>query len=303
MAATRGPQQIKGNASRFVAIDYVNQLGIAPNGSRITSTEKNVLMALAQWFNVELGVAWPSIRRVANRCSISERHCRRTISRLERKGVIARVYMVRSDRGSQTSNEYFFPALGVPRETEEKLKARSQLQKVPRARMSIGASHTRPRPAAKSAPAPWTEASGPRGLQRPPIESLIGDEIEFIHENPGRSPRGIAGSEGEASSPTKTIPDLAKEAIEDLGLARAAWESALQKTHTTHGAKEFRTFSFQDVRVSSVKVGSNSTVHIKLRSPNPEKTKLGIYRFETTLTRALRSFYGCELKLECLGED
>src|SRR4051812_18047343 len=104
-AASAGRWKSDTNPARFAAIDYVNKLVIAPNGSRITSTEKNVLKSLAQWYNADLGVAWPSMRELAQRCSISPRHCRRTITNLERKGVIARIYTRRRDHGSQTSNE------------------------------------------------------------------------------------------------------------------------------------------------------------------------------------------------------
>src|SRR5208283_3805919 len=112
------------------------KLRVAPDGSRITSTEKNVAMHVAQYFNADVGIAWPYVETLAKDACISERHCRRTIESLERKHVIKRVYMRRNVTGMQTSNGYFFPALGSPPQTPE-AKARSlEIQKVARTPMT-----------------------------------------------------------------------------------------------------------------------------------------------------------------------
>jgi Helix-turn-helix domain len=303
-AASTGFRQGDANPARFAAIDYVNKLVIAPDGSRITSTEKNVLKSLAQWYNAELGVAWPCMRELAQRCSISERHCRRTIARLERKGVIARVYNRRRDQGSQTSNEYFFPTLGVPPETEQKQQARLQLQRVPRTRMAAGVGQTRPRPVATYVPEPRTDASAGPGHPRPPIESLIETLTDSLKEADARIPRALAAVQGKVQIvDIKTlVPNKTKNVLNNLDIARPAWESALQKVRAVNGAKEFRSHSFQDVRISAARSNSDASVTLELRSPNPEKTICGILRFQEIIARALRRYYGCEVKLECLGE-
>lgn len=303
--ASSGLRQSDANPARFAAIDYVNQLVITPDGSRITSTEKNVLKSLAQWYNAELGVAWPCMRELAQRCSISERHCRRTIARLERKGAITRVYNRRRDQGSQTSNEYFFPALGVPPETEQKQQARLQLQRVPRTRMAAGAGQMRPRPVATYVPEPRTDASAGLGHPRPPIESLRETLTDSLKEADARIPRALAAVQGKVQIvDIKTAgPNKTKDALNNLDIARLAWQSALQKVRAVNGAKEFRSHSFQDVRISAARANSDASVTLELRSPNPEKTIRGIQRFQDSLARALRSYYGCSVKLECLDEN
>jgi hypothetical protein len=81
-----------------------------------------------------------------------------------------------------------------------------------------------------------------------------------------------------------------------------AWESALQRVRELHGARGFRSYNFQDVRVSAVQINSDASVTVELRSQNPEKMISGIQQFRETIARALRRYYGCEVKLGCLGD-
>lgn len=62
---------------------YVKHLVKAPDGSRITPTEKAVLSQLADDHNEVLGVAWPSMKDLARRSCLSDRRCRKVIARLE----------------------------------------------------------------------------------------------------------------------------------------------------------------------------------------------------------------------------
>jgi hypothetical protein len=300
-----GFRQGEANPARFAAIEYVNELETAPNGSRITSTEKNVLKSLAQWYNPELGFAFPSMRKLAQRCSISERHCRRTVERLERKGVIRRVYMRKRDLGSQTTNEYFFPALGVPAETVQAQQARLQLQKIPRTRMASGVGRRRPRQLVTSAPQARTDVSAVPGHQRPSIESLRETISDSLGEGEGGVFRTLAATrtDVQVSNSETVLPNKARTAFNDLSIARTAWASALQKVREVNGAKEFRTYDFQDVRVSAVRASSGPSVILELRSQNPDRMLCGIENFRDTIARALRRHYGCEVKLECRDEN
>lgn len=53
-----------------------------------------------------LGKAWPSIKRIANDLSISEKTARRAIQDLEKAGLIRKEYAYRKN-GSHTSNRYY----------------------------------------------------------------------------------------------------------------------------------------------------------------------------------------------------
>ena len=304
MAKAFLPHKRDVDQTRFAAIDYVNQLETAPDGSRITSTERNVLKSLAQWIHPALGFAWPSMKRLAKRCSISERHCRRTIERLERKGVIARVHM-RGDHGSQTSNEYFFPALGTPKDDFDTQQARLRLQRVPRTRMAPGVGRKRPRKVVTLVPQTRTNASEGPGHQRPPIESLKESVIDSLGETEGGVFKASAAKQAEVQTVNfeKAVPDKARVTLSNIEIGRMAWESALRAVRKLNGAKEFRTHSFLDVRVSEVRANSDRSVTIELRSPNPEKSICGLQKFQEIIARALRNFYGCRVRLACVGED
>ena len=113
------------------ATNYVKHLVRAPNGEKITASEKAVLGQLADDHREELGVAWPSLRNLAKRCCLSERQTRRIITRLECKGVLRRIPNKRDTDGGQTSNEYAFEALGLPPTDARLVAIRCKLQKVP----------------------------------------------------------------------------------------------------------------------------------------------------------------------------
>lgn len=289
--------------ARFAAIDYVNNLISAPNGSRITSTEKNVLRSLAQFFNATLGFAFPSMRQLAQRCSISVRHCRRTLKSLERKGLIARTYMVRQRDGSQTSNEYFFVELGAPPENAQAQKNRLQLQRVPRIRMTEAVGRKRPQEVVKLVPRPRTGSTRSPGHQRPPVESLPEAVMDFLEEDKGGTLSAFAEhTKMQSSQSENRIPIKSKDVFNDLNLAQRAWESALETVRTTSGAKEFRTHGFPDIRVAHAATGASGVLTIELRSKNPEKAMAGIQKFEQAIKIALIGFYGCSVKIVCTAE-
>jgi DNA-binding Lrp family transcriptional regulator len=290
--------------ARFAAIDYVNNLSAAPNGSRITSTEKNVLRALAQFFNATVWFAFPSMRKLAQRCSISVRHCRRTIRSLEGKGVIGRVYMGRDRDGSQASNEYFFIALGAPPENSQAQEARSKLQRIRRIRMTEAVGRKRPREVAEPAPRPRTSSTPSPRHQRPPIESLRESVMDLSHDTRGGIFSAISmQAEMQSEKPEKRIPNKSKNPLDDVNLARMAWNSAIEAIRSEHGAKEFRTHGFLDIRVAHSAIGASGAIVIELRSKQAENAISGIQKFEQTIAGALKRFYGLSVRIVCLGED
>ena len=163
----------------------------------------------------------------------------------------------------------------------------------------------RPRPAAIYVPEPRTNTSTDPGHPRPPIESLRETLIDSLKEAEGRIFKTLSTNQGnlQIANCETAAPNKSQNALNNLGIARPAWESALQKVRAANGAKEFRSHSFQDVRVSAVRANADASVTLELRSSNPEKTTCGIRKFEYIIARALRSFYGCEVMLQCLGED
>ena len=54
---------------------------------QLTSTQKLVLIAMADWSNDE-GICWPSIAKLANKTSLSERGLRKVIRNLEELGLV-----------------------------------------------------------------------------------------------------------------------------------------------------------------------------------------------------------------------
>lgn len=292
--------------ARFAAIDYVQSLVAGPDGSRITSTEKNVLMLLARHFNSVLGVAWPRIRILAKEACISERHCQRTIVSLERKKVIQRVHMRRESGGGQTSNEYFFPVLGSPPQTPEAKALRLEIQKVSRTPMTplTGRRRQPRRVAADTSVRPArTNATGAPGHGRPPIESLGDCSIDFQSDSPSEAPAAL--SRAADLQPTKTrkaISNSGKATIEDLSLGQRAWNSAIEKVRDTSSANDFKKYCFRDVTVVSGHKDGAGIVYLTLRSPAPEKAEMGIARYETVISQTLRGFYGLTVKLRVIRD-
>jgi hypothetical protein len=303
--AKPGPESQRETIARFAAIDYARKLTIAPDGSRITSTEKNVLLHLALAFNFDLGVAWPGERALAKDACVSERHCQRTIVSLERKGIIRRIHMRRADLGGQSSNDYFFPALGAPSQTPQAKARRLEIQKVsrtPMTPMTGRCGRTCPTAADTSARPARTNAAGEPGHGRPPIESLGDCSIDLQSDSPSEAPaaRSRATNMQPAKS-RKAISKRGKTSIADLGLARIAWSSAIEKVRSADGANEFKKYRFRDVTVVSADEDGAGIVRLTLRSPAPAKAAMGIAQHETAISQALRGFYGRTAKLQVTG--
>ncbi len=89
---------------------YVKELVVAPNGERVTRTEKLVLLVLADYHDERLNEAWPSVKTWAEDALVSEQTLKRIRSRLILKGVITSS-PVQRENGSWSSNRYGFTAL------------------------------------------------------------------------------------------------------------------------------------------------------------------------------------------------
>lgn len=304
--AKPGPDSQPATIARFAAIDYARKLTEAPDGSRITSTEKNVLLHLALALNSDLSVAWPAMKTLSNDAGICKRHCRRVLASLERKKVIQRVYMRRDDTREQTSNEYFFPALGSPPQTPEAKARRLEIQKVsrtPMTPMTGRRGQSRPVAGDTSVRPPRTNTTGGPGHGRPPIESLGDCSIDLHSDSSSEAPAARSRTANlQPPKSRKTIPKIEKAVIANLSLARTAWKSASEKVRAACGANEFKKYRFRDLTVVSADEDGAGNVHLTLGSPAPEKTEKGIAKHETVISQALCRFYGRAVKLRAIRD-
>lgn len=81
------------------ALSYVRGLRIAPNGERLTRSEKLVLLILADCHNIKKRIAWPSVATIAEEALLCEREVRKLLRTLEQKGVIRTIQPPRTGSG------------------------------------------------------------------------------------------------------------------------------------------------------------------------------------------------------------
>ena len=92
------------------ASHYVRTLRTAPNGERVTSHEKALLLILAEYYNDEQGAAWPAIGRIADDLGLTRRRIQQLLTSVTCKGILD--VEQRCDwSGGSTSNRYTFPGL------------------------------------------------------------------------------------------------------------------------------------------------------------------------------------------------
>lgn len=90
---------------------YVKKLKAAPNGDVIPASERALLWYLADCHSEEAGgIAWPSMKTLAEHADVTTRHARRLITSLEKKGIIGCIAQAR-ENGSQQSNSFYFVEL------------------------------------------------------------------------------------------------------------------------------------------------------------------------------------------------
>lgn len=92
------------------ATAYVKELHQAPNGQKITCSEKLIMFVLADCFNEDYQLAWPSIPRLASASLMTERHASRVLRALEAKGLV----QVIRKHGLGNTNGYRFPGHSKP---------------------------------------------------------------------------------------------------------------------------------------------------------------------------------------------
>lgn len=85
----------------------------APDGSPLEAVDKLLLCALSLHYNVAQKAAWPSQKTLANYVGRSPRQVQRILSALAKNGMLSIERRTTAD-GSNTTNLYHFPWLGLP---------------------------------------------------------------------------------------------------------------------------------------------------------------------------------------------
>ncbi len=101
----------------WIASGHVKHMTKAPNGVRLTPTEKYVLLVMADYYNDEKQAAWPSYTELAERTLLTRPTVNNTLLALKSKGAIE-VVERRATNGSLHSNIYRFPWLVIPAKQE-----------------------------------------------------------------------------------------------------------------------------------------------------------------------------------------
>src|SRR5688572_15282084 len=95
--------------SAWSVINFVRSLVTAPNGARLSRTQKLVALTIATYYNWERGYAWPPLTRLARETSLSRQGVINAIAELVRNGTLAGEH-VRDEKGETFPNHYRFPA-------------------------------------------------------------------------------------------------------------------------------------------------------------------------------------------------
>ncbi len=213
--------------------------------------------------------------------------------------------MRRDGKGGQTSNDYFFPALGSPPQTPEAKARRLEIQKVsrtPMTPMTGRRGQTRPTAADTSVRPNRTNATADPGHGRPPIESLGDCSIDLQSDSPSEAP--AARSRAANLQPAKSRKAISKrgKALADLGLARIAWNSAIEKVRAACGANDFRKYRFRDAAVVSADRRRRWYCPSDFAQPRARESAMGIAKHETVISQTLCGFYGRTVKLRVIRD-
>ena len=92
----------------YLATHKIKHLTHFFDGSKLSASEKGILMQLADDHNEDRGCAWPSIPKLAVRVGLGEKQCRRLVQKLEQKKMIESRPRLREHNEARTSNEYRF---------------------------------------------------------------------------------------------------------------------------------------------------------------------------------------------------
>jgi hypothetical protein len=94
------------------ATAHIKELTHAPNGEAITSSEKLVLLIIADYFNDEKQCAWASVPTIAKNAVLTDRRVRQIVHSAEKKGLL------RITHRTGDSNVYELPTLDSLAESE-----------------------------------------------------------------------------------------------------------------------------------------------------------------------------------------
>jgi hypothetical protein len=294
-----------------IATNYLKDLAEAPQGASIKGTQWAILRFLALSHNDKVGSAWPSMKGLAKHCGISERYCRVLIERLERMGIIKRVYTRNRKSGGQSSNFFTFPAIA---DSSAKLfENLNQVVRVPRAPMSRTRRIEHPSQSDGGDLGRRTHTTVPPGHAAPPIESLgesLSESVEEALKDPSARPDGptsLGNVKQNQILPTKTADQCC-----DLSLGQQAWDRAVTNLHQSlfpgsqwagratsiSGAKDWKSFRLEKVNVLSIERCGFCALLMTVRSPNPKSAARGFKLHQTHLEESLRKFYGVSVALK-----
>ncbi len=111
---TSRPRTRRRLALSNAATRFVIALKLAPNGERLTTAERLVLMVLACHLSEIAGTAWPAIETIAAECDLSESRTHEVIQSLVAKGALQRV----GKGGRHKTNDFIITGLGKGPESQ-----------------------------------------------------------------------------------------------------------------------------------------------------------------------------------------
>jgi hypothetical protein len=91
------------------AMNYVLELEIFDDGTRLGVAQKLVAVILADAHNRHSRRAWPSIDLIARKAGVSKRQVQRILAEMEERGLVQRIRPTMPGRGQ--ANSYNFPAI------------------------------------------------------------------------------------------------------------------------------------------------------------------------------------------------
>ena len=92
------------------ATAYIKRLSTAPSGDKLTKSEKFLALMIAERYNDDEGMAWPTVETLADDVMLSRRRTQELQRSLEKKGLII-ICKRRRLNGGSTSNGIRFPEL------------------------------------------------------------------------------------------------------------------------------------------------------------------------------------------------
>jgi Helix-turn-helix domain len=298
------------------ASHYVKHLVKAPDGSKITATQKAILCQLADDHREESGIAFPSMKVLARRSCVSERNCRRLIAALEKSRVLNRIATCRKEGRGQSSNFYIFCALDPPGVAAQLVESGREFLKVPRLLMSGGGGHSAPGGTDALRRERRTPSAAPPGHPAPPIEHLVEPVSNSSLSTQSELNTPISPSEARGR-PSSIAPIDGTKA--QLQLARIGMRAAIDAVHDAltlltplafenrcgfrNGALEWSEYRFGDLTVNSCEVDHAGAIVLSVSSPDPKATARGLEKYKARWHKALNKSFGRSVQLRLCGNE